>query len=65
MEKKGKKEEKEYLSTKEARALFGISRQTLDRRAKDGIINKYKFSEGGKSVFWKKSELRELFIRTL
>lgn len=53
--------DKPFLKTKEAKQLYNISRQTLDRRAEEGKINKYRFGKNGRSVYWKKSEIEQLF----
>lgn len=52
--------QKQYLTVKEVRERFKISRQTLDRAAEAGKINKLKISNGRKVLFIE-SELEALF----
>lgn len=51
---------KKYLTVKEVRERFKISRQTLDRAAEAGKISKLKISDGRKVLFIE-SELEALF----
>lgn len=54
---------KTMLTTREVEKHYGIRRKTLDRRAKEGKINKYRFGESGRKVYWKKEEIEMLFMR--
>lgn len=55
-------ETKTMLTTKEVQKRYGVSRQTLDRRAQGGKINKYRFGDNGRNVYWKKEEIERLFM---
>lgn len=54
--------QKKYLTVKEVRDRFKISRQTLDRAAEAGKINKLKIN-GGRKVLFVESELEALFLQ--
>lgn len=53
--------QKPFLTTKEVKDLYGISRQTLDRREEEGKISKYRFGENGRTLYWSRIEIENLF----
>lgn len=55
------KNQKPFLTTKEVKDLYGISRQTLDRREEEGKISKYRFGDSGRKLFWNRTEIENLF----
>lgn len=55
--------QKKFLTTKEVVKLYGLSRQTLDRREQEGKISKYRFGDSGRKLFWNRTEIENLFTK--
>ncbi len=52
-------DEKEFMTTEEAREHLNVSARTLERYARDGLLKKYR-RKVGREVFYKRAEVEDL-----
>jgi excisionase family DNA binding protein len=53
------RDDKDFLTSEEARKRLNVSSRTLERYVRDGILKKYR-RRIGREVFYKRSEVEDL-----